>query len=261
MRLKNHHRRSFQAGGGASKFCISSNEKVRLRTIFLRNVDEAVVCEFWKRSMRVYSDAKVHFERNYALFWAFQPSRVAVPRRATDFEFYFIFFVCLFDTLRFVRRLIEEDRFYVRRSRPKDNEICFASFLREKTKNKISLCCCVSALSNNINNNNNWQNRWYLLLFTSQQGTKSKGGQAGVGYKGSTEAGSAPKRRDGKAGYVYSLGVRNGKANVDEYSPIYLPEEFKTDGDKYEGNLLYWAATLAGIIGSGALAIYLTSAL
>ena len=41
---------------------------MRLRTIFLRNVDEAVVCEFWKRSMRVYSDAKVHFERNYALF-------------------------------------------------------------------------------------------------------------------------------------------------------------------------------------------------
>ena len=69
VRLKNHHRRSFQAGGGASKFCISSNEKVmRLRAIFLRNVDEAVVCEFWKRSMRVYSDAKVHFERNYALF-------------------------------------------------------------------------------------------------------------------------------------------------------------------------------------------------
>ncbi|CCO15419.1 predicted protein [Bathycoccus prasinos] len=96
---------------------------------------------------------------------------------------------------------------------------------------------------------------------TTKSGTKSKGGQAGVGYKGSTEAGSAPKRRDGKAGYVYSLGVRNGKANVDEYSPIYSPEEFKTDGDKYEGNLLYWAATLAGIIGSGALAIYLTSAL
>lgn len=69
VRLKNHHPRSFQAGGGASKFCISSNEKVmRLRAIFLRNVDESVVCEFWKRSMRVYSDAKVHFERNYALF-------------------------------------------------------------------------------------------------------------------------------------------------------------------------------------------------
>lgn len=94
-----------------------------------------------------------------------------------------------------------------------------------------------------------------------KRGTKAKGGQAGVGYKGSTEAGSAPKRRDGKAGYVYSLGLRNGKANVDEYSPIYSPEEFKSDGDKYEGNLLYWAVTLAGIIGSGALAIYLTSAL
>merc|ERR1712216_104586 len=94
-----------------------------------------------------------------------------------------------------------------------------------------------------------------------KRGTKAKGGQAGVGYKGSTEAGSAPKTRNGKSGYVYKLGLRNGKANVDEYSPIYTPEEFKTDGDKYEGNLLYWAATLAGIIGSGALAIYLTSAL
>ena len=103
VRLKNHHPRSFQAGGGASKFCISSNEKVmRLRAIFLRNVDEAVVCEFWKRSMRVYSDAKVHFERNYARLGAFQPSRRVRPR-ATDFEFYFIFFVCLFDTPRFVK--------------------------------------------------------------------------------------------------------------------------------------------------------------
>ena len=67
--------------------------------------------------------------------------------------------------------------------------------------------------------------------------------------------------RDGKAGYVYKLGLRNGKANVDEYSPIWDPNEFKTDGDKYEGNLFYWAATLGGVIGSGALAIYLTSAL
>ena len=93
--LKNHRRRSFQAGGGASKFCISSNEKVRLRTIFLRNVDEAVVCEFWKRSMRLYSDAKVHFERNYARLGAFQPSRRVRPR-ATDFEFYFIFWLRVF---------------------------------------------------------------------------------------------------------------------------------------------------------------------
>ena len=68
-------------------------------------------------------------------------------------------------------------------------------------------------------------------------------------------------RRSGKSGYVYKLGLRNGKANVDEYSPIYTPQEFKSDGDKYEGNLVYWAATVAGIIGSGALAIYFTSAL
>jgi len=60
---------------------------------------------------------------------------------------------------------------------------------------------------------------------------------------------------------VYKLGLKNGKANVDEYSPIWTPQDFKSDGDKYEGNLLYWAITLAGILGSGVLAIVLTSAL
>mmetsp|Transcript_8318 Transcript_8318/g.27623 ORF Transcript_8318/g.27623 Transcript_8318/m.27623 type:complete len:132 (+) Transcript_8318:34-429(+) len=94
-----------------------------------------------------------------------------------------------------------------------------------------------------------------------KRGIKAAPAQRLVGYKGSTEAGSAPKTRTGKSGYVYKLGLRNGKANVDEYSPIYLPQDFKSDGDKYEGNLLYWAVTVAGIIGSGALAIYLTSAL
>ena len=69
------------------------------------------------------------------------------------------------------------------------------------------------------------------------------------------------RRRSGKAGYVYKLGLKNGKANVDEYSPIWTPRDFKSDGDKYEGNLLYWAITLAGILGSGVLAIVLTSAL
>lgn len=67
--------------------------------------------------------------------------------------------------------------------------------------------------------------------------------------------------RSGKPGYVYKLGLRNGKANVDEYSPIYSPEEFKTDGDKYEGDLKLAAAAVIGVIGSGALAILLTSAL
>lgn len=69
------------------------------------------------------------------------------------------------------------------------------------------------------------------------------------------------RRRFGKAGYVYKLGLKNGKANVDEYSPIWTPQDFKSDGDKYEGNLLYWAVTLAGILGTGVLAIVLTSAL
>ena len=90
---------------------------------------------------------------------------------------------------------------------------------------------------------------------------KSQGGQAGVGYKGSTEAGSAPKTRSGKSGYVYKLGLRNGKGNVDEYSPVYDPRDYKTDGDKYEGNLTYWVATLGAGLAFSVLAIYLTSAL
>ena len=42
---------------------------------------------------------------------------------------------------------------------------------------------------------------------------------------------SRSRSRNGKAGYVYKLGLRNGKANIDEYAPIYTPSEFKTDGD------------------------------
>jgi photosystem II protein len=71
----------------------------------------------------------------------------------------------------------------------------------------------------------------------------------------------APNSRSGKAGYVYKLGLRNGKANVDEYSPIYTPEEFKTDGDKYEGDIKLAALAVVGVVGTGALAILLTSAL
>ena len=66
---------------------------------------------------------------------------------------------------------------------------------------------------------------------------------------------------NGKPGYVYKLGLRNGKANVDEYSPIYSPEEYKTDGDKYEGDLRLAAAAVVGVVGTGALAILLTSSL
>ena len=31
---------------------------------------------------------------------------------------------------------------------------------------------------------------------------------------------------------MYKLGLKNGKANVDEYSPIWTPQDFKSDGDK-----------------------------
>ena len=71
----------------------------------------------------------------------------------------------------------------------------------------------------------------------------------------------SPLRRSGKAGYVYKLGLRNGKANIDEYAPIYDPNEFKTDGDKYEGDIKLAALAVVGVVGSGALAILLTSSL
>lgn len=73
-----------------------------------------------------------------------------------------------------------------------------------------------------------------------------------------------PRARGGKAGYVYKLGLKNGKANVDEYSPIYNPDDWKFDGDVYENGLpglAAWAATLGAILLGGAYAVYATSAL
>jgi len=69
----------------------------------------------------------------------------------------------------------------------------------------------------------------------------------------------APRTRDGKAGFVYKLGNKNGKANIDEYAPIYTPDAWKVDGDKYEPGLVglaAWAATLGAILLAGAFAIY-----
>jgi len=74
-------------------------------------------------------------------------------------------------------------------------------------------------------------------------------------YKGKGAKGN------GKAGYVYKLGLRNGKANIDEYAPIYVPKDFKTDGDTYEGDLRLVFAAVAGIVVTGAGAILLTSSL
>ena len=121
------------------------------------------------------------------------------------------------------------------------------------------------------------------------QGVPAAGAQKLVGYKGSTAPGSAPtcvppclcllilpplmlthaplclhSRRDGKAGMVYRLSLKNNKANIDEYAPIYTPEVWKFDGDNYEPGLVglaAWAATLGAILLGGAFAVYSTSAL
>jgi len=99
---------------------------------------------------------------------------------------------------------------------------------------------------------------------TAAKGGGSKGGQAGVGYKGSTIPGSAPTTRDGKPGAVYKLGIKNGLGNVDEYSPIYVPGEWKSDGDTYEPGALglaVWAAGFLSLLGVSGFLIYYTSAL
>jgi len=96
------------------------------------------------------------------------------------------------------------------------------------------------------------------------KGGKAKGGQAGVGYKGSTIAGSAPTTRQGKPGFVYKLGVKNGRGNVDEYSPVYNPDEWKSDGDVYEPGftgIALWAAGFLALLGTSAFLIYSTSQL
>jgi photosystem II protein len=94
------------------------------------------------------------------------------------------------------------------------------------------------------------------------KGAKAAGGQAGVGYRGSTIPGSAPTTRKGKPGYVYKLGLKNGKGNVDEYSPIYNPNEWKSDGDVYEpgfAGLALWAAGFLALLGASGFLIFYTS--
>lgn len=77
-------------------------------------------------------------------------------------------------------------------------------------------------------------------------------------------AGSAPTRRDGKPGAVYKLGQKNGRGNVDEYSPIYNPDEWKSDGDVYEPGstgIALWAAGFLALLGISGFLIFSTSQL
>jgi len=101
-----------------------------------------------------------------------------------------------------------------------------------------------------------------------QKGSKAKGAQRIVGYKGSSEKGSAPlvdaqgvKAKYG--GVVYRFGDKYG-GNIDEFSPIFTPDTRSPTGDTYEPGLLgiaVWFAGFASLLAVGGFSIYSTSAL
>merc|ERR1711916_209106 len=101
-----------------------------------------------------------------------------------------------------------------------------------------------------------------------QSGSKAEGAQKIVGYKGSGQKGSAPTVDAGGGasrfgGVVYRYADKyNG--NIDEYSPIFTPEDRLAAGDVYEPGfvgLAVWAAGFVSLLGVGGFAIYSTSAL
>lgn len=100
------------------------------------------------------------------------------------------------------------------------------------------------------------------------KGTKARGAQKAVGYKGSSEKGSAPMvdAQGSKAKYggvVYRFGDKYG-GNIDEFSPIFLPENRSRSGDVYEPGTLglaVWFGGFASLLAVGGFAIYSTSAL
>lgn len=62
---------------------------------------------------------------------------------------------------------------------------------------------------------------------------------------------------------VYQFTKKYG-ANVDGYSPIYTEDEWSKGGDTYAGGtpaLAIWALLLGGLLVTGALLVYNTSAL
>ena len=89
-----------------------------------------------------------------------------------------------------------------------------------------------------------------------------------MGYRGSGQKGSAPDvdAQGNKAKYggrVYRFGEKYG-GNVDEYSPIFLPETRSSSGDTYQPGLLgiaTWFVGFVSLLAVGGYAIYSTSAL
>ncbi|KAI5067221.1 hypothetical protein GOP47_0017749 [Adiantum capillus-veneris] len=90
--------------------------------------------------------------------------------------------------------------------------------------------------------------------------TKTPLGPSGdTKFKGNLDA--SGRKAKGKGVYQYT---KKYGANVDGYSPIYVPEEWSTSGDSYAAGptgLAIWAVTLGAILLGGALLVYNTSAL
>ena len=98
--------------------------------------------------------------------------------------------------------------------------------------------------------------------------SKAKGAQLSIGYKGSGQKGSAPEvdaqgRKARFGGVAYRYADKYG-GNIDEYSPIFLPENRVKEADTYEPGLVglaVWLAGFVGLLAVGGFAIYSTSAL
>jgi photosystem II protein len=77
-------------------------------------------------------------------------------------------------------------------------------------------------------------------------------------WKGVDVLGKTPK---GKGVYQF---VKKYGANIDGYSPIYVPDEWSETGDSYAGGvpgLTIWATLLRSLLLGGAFLVYSTIAL
>ena len=102
----------------------------------------------------------------------------------------------------------------------------------------------------------------------ARSGSNAKGAQRYIGYRGSGQKGSAPDvdAQGNKAkfgGVVYRYGDKY-KGNIDEFAPIFTPEERSSTGDTYAGGFLglaIWFVGLSSLLAVGGYSIYATSAL
>jgi len=104
----------------------------------------------------------------------------------------------------------------------------------------------------------------------SRSGSQAKGAQRYIGYRGSGQKGSAPELMDASGkkskfgGKVFRFSDKYGGKNIDEYAPIFTPEERSDTGDTYAAGplgLAVWFLGLSSLLGVGGYAIFATSAL